>query len=216
MLQPDKDEAARMLREELEDARYERESSGLLREGIERFLTWLDTQSFTVGSFEISYGPIILLVLLLAAIALCIVLVRPRLQSPHGADARLDTDPGVSASELRDQAAASAAAGEWGRAYRERFRALVREAEERDTLPSRPGQTASEAAAELAGVFTAEEAALLAAAETFNRSVYGGQAPRPEAYRQLGDLDDRMRASAPDPAALQGAHPGGPRVVAPR
>lgn len=216
MLQPDKDEASRMLQEELNDARYERESSGALRQAVERFLNWLDTQSFSIGSFEISYGPIILLLLLLAAIVLCIVLVRPRLQSPRGVDAPLETDPEVSADELRDRAAASAAAGDWGRAYRERFRALVRAAEERDILPARPGQTATEAAAEIAGTFTAEQAGLAAAAETFNSSVYGGQAPHPEVYRQLKDLDDRLSAAQPHPAAQHAGYSGGPRVVAPQ
>lgn len=206
-MQPERDEARRLLEEELSDPRYQRDATGPLREAADRFFAWLDQMQLNLGPVELPLGPILLLVLLLAAVILCIVLVRPRLQ--RGAEAEeLGLSPaGVTAGALRERAEAHAAVGRFDEACRERFRAIIRAAEERQDLAEQAGRTATEAGQALARVHPDEAAAAVRAAELFNYSRYGGRSLQRTDYDTLLAFDQRLeQSSGPRPGQLSGEH----------
>ena len=84
----------------------------------------------------------------------------------------------------------------------ERFRAVVREAEERQILNARPGRTADEAAAEAGRQLPDLRGDLLAAARVFDEVLYGDRRATAEADEKMKQLDDAMRRArlkAPEP-----------------
>ncbi|WP_218220512.1 DUF4129 domain-containing protein [Nesterenkonia sp. Act20] len=204
-MQLERDEASRLLEEELSDPRYQRDATGPLRETADRFFAWLDQMQLNLGPVELPLGPILLLGLLLAAIILCIVLVRPRLQ--RGAETEeLGLSPAsVTAAALRGQAEAHAAVGRFDEACRERFRAIIRAAEERQDLAEQAGRTATEAGQALAQVHPEEAAPAARAAELFNYSRYGGRSLQRADYDTLLAFDQRLeRPVGQRPGQLSG------------
>lgn len=198
-MQPEPDEARRLLQEELSDPRYQRDATGPLREAADRFFGWLDQLSLNLGPMNLPLGPVLLLVLLLAAVILCIVLVRPRLQ--RGADSAdlLTSSAGVTAGQLREHAESHAQAGRFDEACRELFRAVIRAAEERQELAEQAGRTATEAGAALARAHPRQAQQAGHAAELFNYSRYGGGALQRTDYDTLLTLDQQLQ-SPPTPA----------------
>ncbi|GAB3187670.1 DUF4129 domain-containing protein [Nesterenkonia suensis] len=211
-LSPSRDDARELLERELADPRYQREFTGPVRETIDDVLRWLDDRIGSIGGIDIPYGPLIILVLILAAIVLAVVLVRPRLQRTASADAPLATDAGLSSEELRSRAQGHRRAGRVDEAYRDLFRAVVRAAEERDILTEMTGRTATEAAAELTRVFPAHGRRIGVAADLFNLSRYGGRSMTAQDCDDLAELDSVLTAAEP-----QGGETAlSPQVVAPR
>lgn len=210
---PDRDEARRLLEEELEKSKYEREGLGVtLREMLESLLDALAERVHTTTGLEISWGPVLLLLLLVAAVALILLIVRPRLQRGRP-EAAMDVEPGITADQLRTRAAAHLRAGAVDEAFRDLFRAVVRSAEERELLPELPGRTATEAADGLGTAFPAERRRIRLAAELFNLSRYGGQPLSRGDVEDLEDLDRSLVAA--EPSADDDVW-SAPQVVAPR
>lgn len=211
-LMPSQDEAQELLERELADPRYQGELSGPLRQAIDDLLRWLDERLGSIGGVDVPYGPVIILVLLVAAIVLAIVLIRPRLQHVAGADGPIEAESGMSSAELRTRAQAHRRAGRVDEAYRDLFRAVVRAAEERDLLTEMTGRTATEAAAELTRCFPAHSRRLGMAADLFNLSRYGGRSLTARDCEELTELDAVLTATRPhDDAAAPG-----PQMVVPR
>ncbi|GAA1136744.1 DUF4129 domain-containing protein [Nesterenkonia lutea] len=191
-MQPERDEARRLLEEELSDPRYQRDAAGPLREAADRFFAWLDQLALNIGPVNLPLGPVLLLVLLLAAVILCIVLVRPRLQRSGDPEDLLTSPSGITAAQLRDRAEAHAAAGRFDEACRELFRAVVRAAEEHRVLAEQAGRTATEAGEALARAHPGEAARAVRAAELFNYSRYGGGSMQRADYDTLLILDRHL------------------------
>lgn len=212
-LEPTREEARQTLREELADPEYQRELSGPVREAFETVVAWISERAVTVGAVTVSYGMILVMVLLAAAILLCVLLVRPRLQrTGRTADELLDPETGISAEDLRFRAGAHAGAGKLDEAFRDLFRAIVRSAEERRILSEQAGRTASEAADAVAGVFPGHGHQIRRSGELFNLSHYGGRSLSAEDYERLRALEETLRGSQPS-AADPGARPA--RLVMP-
>jgi len=198
-LEPSRDEAQELLREELADPEYQRAFTGPLRDAIDAVLAWLGERALSIGGVEIPYGPLVLVVLLAAAILLCILLVRPRLQRAGGvADELLNAETGLSAEDLRARASAHGGAERFGDAYRPLFRAVVRSAEERGLLSEQAGRTASEAARAVGRLFPREAEALHRCGELFNLSHYGGRALSVQDVDQLRQLEETLRRAEPN------------------
>ena len=85
----------------------------------------------------------------------------------------VDADDDRTAAQLRADADAAAARGDWRSAVIDRFRAVVRSLEERVVLDVRPGRTADEAAAVAGLRFPAEADALRRGARLFDDVCYG-------------------------------------------
>ncbi|WP_261624468.1 DUF4129 domain-containing protein [Nesterenkonia marinintestina] len=210
---PDRDEARRLLEEELEDGRYHREGIGVtIRDFVESLMDRLGDGIHSTTGIQVSWGPVVLLLLIVAAVTVTLLIVRPRLQRGR-AEAPLDAEPGISADQLRARAAAHLETGAVDEAYRDLFRALVRAAEERELLPELPGRTATEAAAELGGAFSEDQSRIRRAADLFNLSRYGGRHLRRDDVEDLRELDRALGAAEPTTGA---AGWSAPQVVAPR
>ncbi len=212
----DRDTARRMLEEELADPAYQQQFSGPLREAIDRLLRWLQQEALSIGGLQIPAGPLIVLLGIAAAVAVAILLVRPRLQRGDPARQPMDIEEGMTSQMLRQRADQHAAAGDYDAAACDRFRALVRSGEERGVLRRTAGRTATEIAAELTGVFGALDGdghlGLSAAAAQFNLSRYGGHRLSRQDDEQMRRLDERLQSAQP----ISSADPGSPRLVVPQ
>jgi hypothetical protein len=134
---------------------------------------------------------VVLVVALVVAIRLGVGPVRLR-------DALTDRRRGAAArtaAQYRDEADAFAARGEFKEAVRARFRAVIRELEERGVLDPRPGRTAGEIAREGGAAVPAIAADLRAAEVTFDEAWYGTRAATAADYARLRDADERIRAA---------------------
>lgn len=100
----------------------------------------------------------------------------------------------MSAAEHRAAAERAAAAGNFAEAVRERFRATVRELEQRGVLDARAGRTVDEVAYEAGQALPPLAQDLRGAAVRFDDVWYGGRIATPEAYQQMVTVDDRVRA----------------------
>ena len=110
--------------------------------------------------------------------------------------------PGLVFEVRETTAAAHRAAAEqfardqdWDDAVRERFRATVRELEERTVLDPRPGRTAREAALDTGHVLPDLRTDMLRAASLFDEVRYAGRGATADSYRIVADVDDRVRAA---------------------
>lgn len=102
-----------------------------------------------------------------------------------------------SAADHRQSAEAAAAVGDWPRAVRERFRAVVRALEERTIVEPRLGRTADEAAVEGGAALPSAAPALRAAAAVFDDVVYGGRPATEQGYRAVVEADLATSGAAP-------------------
>lgn len=206
---PDAPTARRWLEDEL--------TAGVYHQGpslVDRILTWvLDLLSRLTGAGA-DVSPVLLVVIVAAVAAvvgLAVWIAGPvRLRARRlAAGAVLAGDDGRTAAEMRAAATSAAAAGDLTTAVVERFRALVRGAEERVVLDELPGRTADEAALALAGAFPAATDRVRTAARLFDDTLYGERTPQPAAYAALAALDDELLAARPVPAAARQTVPAG-------
>lgn len=99
----------------------------------------------------------------------------------------------LTAAEHRAAADRAAAAGDLAEAVRERFRAVVRELEQRGVLDPRAGRTVDEVALEAGTALPVLADDLRGAAVQFDDVWYGGRPATAEGYRRLVSVDDRVR-----------------------
>lgn len=193
----DRDDARRLLETELSDGAYQRPFAGPLREALNDLFSWLQESTFSLGGFEVPYGPLLVLALVIVAVLVTVLVVRPRLQRASITEDAVQIDPQVSAQQLRERAAQHAAAGDFSSAAQDAFRALVRSAEEQKVLPAQNGRTATEIAYALGLSFLPHAGELRQAAETFNRSAYGSAHLGESDYRYVSGLEDRLQMAVP-------------------
>src|SRR5690606_31392501 len=147
-------------------------------------------------------GWVLLVIVVVVAVGV-LLLVRPR----ANAAARARRTPGVigdrslTPEDHRRAAASALATGDHDAALASWFRAVVRQAEVRTLLDTRPGRTATEAAHALAAVYPTEHAPLHRAAAVFNAVVYGDRSATPAQAEAVRALDARLRAAAAAPVS---------------
>jgi Domain of unknown function (DUF4129) len=193
----DRDEAREAARRELSKTEYVSEEPSPLQRLVNFVLGKLEDLLAQLGSGNATTGFVGLVVIVLLVVVTLVALrlklgpFRPR------ADRRQALFAGreLTARDHRTAAEAHAAAGQWAEAVRERFRAVVREFEQRGLLDPRPGRTADEAAAEAGAVLPVAADRLRAAARVFDDVWYGGRAATREMYAQLREVDDIVLTS---------------------
>ncbi|UJP41807.1 DUF4129 domain-containing protein [Cellulomonas palmilytica] len=195
---PDADTARRWMHEELASPEYQDRRSIL-----ERLLEWLQQQFADLQGVSVD-GPVLAAVLVGAvAVALLVAWwVAGPVRSGRASAARsvLDHDDARTAAQLRAAADAAARSGDWTTAVLERFRAVVRDLEERAVLDERPGRTAHEATLDAGARLPDVAADLVAGGALFDDVAYGGRpATQPD--------DERLRALV---AAVSAARPTAP------
>ncbi|GFZ82190.1 DUF4129 domain-containing protein [Nesterenkonia alkaliphila] len=208
----DRDQARRLLEEELASGSYQREFTGPLRQAVDDFIAWLNESTVNFGGVSVPYGPLLVLAAVLAAAVLILALVRPRLQRSSVAEQALRIDPAVPAAELRARAEGHARSGDYSAAVQEIFRALVRAAEERGAVPEQKGRTATEIAQRIAASYPAHSAGVQSAAELFNRSAYSSARLGSQDYGFLRELEIQLQGEQPQSQTSI----SGPRLVAPQ
>jgi hypothetical protein len=209
-LSPEREEARRAAAEELAHREYQAARPSLFSQAVSWLLEQLDRVRVPQGP-----GPSLVLVLVVAAVVALIVLavVRAGRIRTNRLPAPDDLFAGtvLTAADHRSAADRHAAAGSWGEAVLERFRAVVRELEERAVLVPLPARTAEEAATEAARWLPALAPDLAAAARLFNEVRYGGRGGDRDADESLRRLDEAVRRARPADAAAE----AGPQLVAP-
>ena len=201
-LLPGRDEAARAAQRELSKQIYQQAQPSLL----ERVLQWLQDKFAELAGRVSSAVPggwwgLIAIVLLFV---LVLVLVRWRVgglarsaaTSPAGFGSTAKT-----AAQHRAAADRAAAAQRWDEAVLERFRAVVRQLEERAVIDERAGRTADEAAADGGRLLPGCAEALRSGAALFDDVAYGKVPAGLASDLALRDLDDAVRAARPALAA---------------
>jgi Domain of unknown function (DUF4129) len=194
---PGAEEGRRWAAEELAKSEYRNAEPGWLDSLWRSFLDWLLSLNGPAGEAGPVPGPVIGIVIAVV-IAVAVVLARPRL-NPKTRQRKevFELHSELTASDYRLRAEASAAAGSWGDAVVDRFRALVRSAEDRTVLDPQPGRTADEVALALSVPFPAEAGRLDRAAETFDAVRYGNWTAGSPDYQAIAGLDQHLEATKP-------------------
>ncbi|WP_134163799.1 DUF4129 domain-containing protein [Arthrobacter sp. NicSoilB11] len=206
-VRPGAGEARRWAEEELAKREYRDAAPSWLGTLWRNFLDWLQSLDGSQGDAAPVPSPVIALVIA-AIIAAAIILARPRLHA-RSRQARdvFEREPTLDATDYRARAEAAAAAGKWGDAVVDRFRAVVRSAEDRAILDPQPGRTADEAARALSVPFNSQSGRLARAAATFDGVRYGNRAADSGDYRQMVELDTALDAMKPATAGTAAVTP---------
>jgi len=207
-LTPDGDEARRWAERELADPVYDAAQP-----------TAIDRIARAIGDFFASlfstrlsgdWGPWVSIV---AAVVVAVVIVAaflvwgvPRATGRARAARELfGADEQRSAAELRRDAEALAAKGEWDAAIVLRFRALARGLIERGAVDTPPGATVHAFARAAARAFPAHAGALESAAGAFDDVRYLRRPGTEELYRRIAAVDDQVSTARPVLTELVGA-----------
>lgn len=196
-LVPGRDAARVAAHAELSKPPYHANDPSLFQRALDRVLGWLRALlDHTAGAGP---GGRLAAVLLVALLVLAAAMLRARLgpaRRAAGRRAAVFTEARRrTAVEYHRAADAALAEGDLSTAVLERFRALVREAEERALIAPRPGRTADEFAAEVGGLRPAAAPALSAAVEAFDRVRYGGRAGDVQYHNLVLAAVDALRAA---------------------
>jgi len=214
-LEPSREQARSWAREELARREYSAAEPGPLERAIGWVLERLDTLSLPGNSNQAVAWTVLALL-----VGVVVVLVLRRTGLPgrppvgrRGARELFETAV-TTAAQHRAAAEAAAAAGDLRTAVLERFRAVVRDLEERAVLVAQPGRTADEAARAAAAALPTLAEPLARAARLFDDVRYGDLPATPDADRSLREIDDAVRRERPARARTATASAGAPAGVA--
>lgn len=202
VVDPDRDTARRWAVEELSGREYVQAQPGLLERVAGAVLGWLEDlleRAGAVGSGTALLVGLALAALLVAVVVLALVLAGPLRRGGRTRQAAGGVFDGAvrSAAEHRAASEREAAAGRWGPALQERFRAAARTLEERVVLDPRPGRTADELAREGGAALPAAAAPLARAARVFDDVTYGEREGTEAGYAACVAADDAVRRERP-------------------
>ncbi|HEU5476058.1 MAG TPA: DUF4129 domain-containing protein [Actinophytocola sp.] len=186
----DRDEARDAAVRELSDPAYAAAEPSLLTQ----VLDWLAERLAGFG-LAVPGGPTGL-IMLAAAVALIVVAMRlraGRITRNRAARPELFQGRVRTAADHRRAAAEAAARGELSEAVRERFRAIVRELEQRGVLTEMSGRTVAEIAAAATAALPGSATELSAAAALFDEVIYGGRPATMAGYQRLARLDEAVQ-----------------------
>lgn len=191
-----REEAADAAERELSKGVYHQDDPSVPQRIIEWLRDW--TERLLAEVDDASPGGVTGLLIIVGLIVVAALIIRwrvgPLARARRRASAMVFTDGQRSAAEHRTAADAAAADGDFAVAIRERFRALVRQLEERTLLDQRPGRTADEAASEIAQLAPQAGGAVLAAARIFDEVWYGGRPADRARYAQVVQADEQVSA----------------------
>lgn len=188
----DRDEAREAAARELSDPAYVSGDPNPL----ERALDWVLDKlgELLAGAAGMNGITAITILVVLAVIIVVVVRLRAGRVTGSGRVRGGEVfDSVLTAAEHRAAADRAAAAGDLAEAVRERFRAVVRELEQRGVLDPRAGRTVDEVAIEAGRALPVLADDLRGAAVQFDDVWYGGLPATEQGYRQLVSVDDRVR-----------------------
>jgi Domain of unknown function (DUF4129) len=185
-------------RRELAKGIYHRSSDPLVVRAVRDFGHLVDRvlAKFNGAGTGSDLGALAIVAVLLAVVAIVIWRVGPPRRAAGATGAVLAGTRLTTAEEHRGRSEQAAAEGDWPTAVVERMRAIARELEERGVLIPRPGRTATELAREAGALLPAAQAAIDAAASTFNDVAYGGGPAGRDRLTVMAAADEQVRAGA--------------------
>ncbi len=189
----DRDEAREAAVRELSDPAYVSDDPNPLERAVEWVLERLGELFAGAGGMS----GITAVTIIVALVVIVVIVVRLRVGRTGRAvrsGGRVFGSSIMSANEHRAAAERAAAAGDLAEAVRERFRAVVRELEQRGVLDARAGRTVDEVAFEAGKALPVLADDLRGAAVQFDDVWYGGRTATPQGYERLVSVDDRVRA----------------------
>jgi len=194
-----RDAAQRLARDELSKAIYHQPQSlpARITHSIEELLHRLFSAaaSATPGGW---WTVVALAALVVAAGSVIAVRLGPLARSARTTGPAWDPGPrAMTARELRDASAASAADADYSTAILQRVRAIVVSCEERGILTADAGRTANEVAAQAGVRFPGQHADLAAATRSFDQIRYGGGTGTRDGYERLCALDAALATLQP-------------------
>lgn len=196
---PDGDEARRWAERELEDPAYDIAEPTVIDRAARAVAEFFE--GLLSGDVPTNWGgalAIVLAVVIIAIIAAAFVIWgRPRTgaRSTRAALDLFGDDESRTATELRNDAAARAAAGDWDEAIVLRFRALARGLDERGIVETAPGATVHAFARAASRALPSEAERLERAAGTFDNVRYLRRPGTPAAYDTVSSADDAAQAA---------------------
>lgn len=193
-LVPDSEDAREWLLEELSREPYSQSPS---------FWEWLWSQIERIIQAITSYGnglEAVFLPLVVVALVAGIIILAFLYGPPARRGRRVETAAGGmwqegdarTASALQQSASRAAAAGDYSLAVIELFRASVRGLEERGTIETTAGMTATEVAQIISGTLPGARDLADLAATTFNGARYGALAASEADYRVMREFDSAL------------------------
>ncbi|PFG44034.1 uncharacterized protein DUF4129 [Isoptericola jiangsuensis] len=196
---PDRPTATRWLARELSRPEYAQDESLLLR-----LVEWLEGLFDGIDATAVGTGQLAVVVLLVVAVVVGLAWwlagpVRLRRRRAAASIVVHEDDPRT-AAQMRAAADAAAVRDDWTTAVLERFRAVVRELEERVVLDELPGRTAVEAARQAGDRLPDLAGSLRAAATLFDGVCYGHLPASAADDAVLRRLDAQVQESRPVPA----------------
>ncbi len=222
-LDPDADEARDLLLDELSKLEYAQAQPTWFDLLAQAIVDWFAGLRFGgTGGLPLGVLVVGLVLVGLALLAALLVYGLPRWRRRSRAGAELFGERDArSARQLRRDAEAAAARGEWSTAIADRYRAIARALAERTLVAVLPGTTGHTLATEAARVFPEVAVELAAAADLFDGVRYLDRSGDRAGYEHVRELDERL-AAAPSPLpalalAASSARGGAPSTVgAPR
>ncbi|RDI22227.1 DUF4129 domain-containing protein [Lentzea flaviverrucosa] len=187
-----RDEAREAAVRELGDPAYVSDDPNPLERAIDWVLTRLGELFAGAGGMS----GITAVTVVVAVLVLIVIIVRLRVGRTGRAlrsDGTVFGSTAMTAAEHRAAAEKAAAAGDLAEAVRERFRAVVRELEQRGVLDARAGRTVDEVAHEAGQALPVLAGDLRGAAVQFDDVWYGGRPATLEGYQQLVSVDGKVR-----------------------
>ncbi|ALD12337.1 DUF4129 domain-containing protein [Clavibacter capsici] len=201
-LDPDADDARRLLLDELAKPEYEAARPNALDLAAEAVGGWLARLFTGAGGGLVDLAPVVIGALVLAAVVVAFLVFgaprrdRRRRAAQHG-DGLFGSDDRRSAEELRRAAAAARSAGDLTAAASDLFRAIARDQAERTIVAVDPGTTARGFARRAGSAHPGHAARLLAAADDFDAVRYLGRPGTEEMVDRLDALDQELRTAVP-------------------
>lgn len=194
---PARDAARAAAERELANPAYHRDDPSLVQRALTALGRLLEQLLRTAS--ESSPGGYLGLLVLVLVLAALVTAVRLRVGplARQGGEATLFVGASRSAADHRRAADTAAARADWDEAVLERFRAVVRDLEERGLIEPRPGATAAEAATEGGRALPGRAEDLVAAARSFSDVRYGGRPATQATEQALRSLDAALRSTRP-------------------
>lgn len=202
-LDPDRDEARRLLDDELAKSRYQQGEPAETPQWLEDFYRWLGELMDSLGGEGTVPGWIVVVVivgiavLVLAFLVFGVPRIRARSAVRSAGDELFEADDRRDAAAMRRAADAAAADARWNEAIAERFRAIARSLHERTLVATVPGSTAQDVARRAAVPLPEHAASLVLAAHEFDAVRYLGDPGDRDRYRQIVALDLEVQRTRP-------------------
>lgn len=198
-LVPDAPDARDLLQQELSKPEYQTAQPTLWDVVSKAFWDWVNSLRVPGdGPFTSLFPVIAMTVVVLGIVVAFIVWGVPRLNRRSTRHLELFGErDDRSADELRRDARAAAAVGDWTLALQELYRALARSLAERTVVQVMPGTTAHGFAARAAVAYPAEQQSLVSAADVFDAVRYLDAVGTETQFRELEALDARVAGAAP-------------------